>query len=99
MLPRGSASSGGVVVCYSQHMRLHIEMTDALVRRIDQRAGRRRRSRFIRDAVVAALTHEARWEVILSTAGAIEDAGHPWAEDPAAWGRRQRRGGGEPGGE
>jgi hypothetical protein len=66
-------------------------MDDTLVRRIDRLSGRRGRSRFIRDAVEAALTHRDRAKLILATHGTIHDAGHVWDENPAAWVRRQRR--------
>jgi predicted transcriptional regulator len=71
---------------------MHIEMDDDLVRRIDAAGGRRQRSRFVREAVIAALEHRERWALIESVKGAIADGGHDWDRDPAAWVRRQRRG-------
>ena len=72
-------------------MRVHIELDDALVGEIDQRAGSRNRSEYIRRAIAAALRESARWEMIESAAGAIPASGHDWDEDPAAWVRSQRR--------
>jgi metal-responsive CopG/Arc/MetJ family transcriptional regulator len=72
-------------------MRVHIELDDALVHEIDQRAGSRNRSDYIRRAIAAALGDSARWEMIESAAGAIPATGHEWDEDPAAWVRSQRR--------
>jgi hypothetical protein len=34
---------------------------------------------------------ERRWELIESAFGSIEDTGHEWDDDPAAWVRAQRR--------
>ncbi|HZA60753.1 MAG TPA: ribbon-helix-helix domain-containing protein [Actinomycetota bacterium] len=73
-------------------MRVHIDMDEELLERIDSVAGARGRSRFIRDAVAAALDHADRFELIMSARGAIADRGHDWDEDPAAWVRAQRRG-------
>jgi Arc/MetJ family transcription regulator len=72
-------------------MRVHIELDDALLEEIDQRAGSRNRSEYIRRAIAVALRDSARWEIIESAAGAIPDSGHDWDEDPAAWVRSQRR--------
>lgn len=71
-------------------MRLHIEMDDELVERIDEAAGPRGRSEFVRQAVRAALEHEERWRLIESAMGSIPDHGHDWDEDPAAWVHEQR---------
>jgi Arc/MetJ family transcription regulator len=72
-------------------MRVHLELDDALVAQIDQRSGTRNRSRFIRDAIAAALDESAGWDLVLSARRAIPDSGHEWDEDPAAWVSRQRR--------
>jgi predicted transcriptional regulator len=76
---------------YRRHMRMHIELDDALVRRIDEIAGPRRRSQFVRDAVGAALDARERAEMIRSAMGSIADVGHDWDDDPAEWVRSQRR--------
>jgi metal-responsive CopG/Arc/MetJ family transcriptional regulator len=71
-------------------MRLHISLADDLVRDLDERVGPRRRSAFIGEAVRRALEDERRWELVEASFGAIEDAGHEWDADPAAWVREQR---------
>ncbi len=73
-------------------MRLHIEIDDELIERLDNAAGPRGRSRFIREAVEAALDQWARWQLIRSSSGTIRDRGHDWDDDPGGWVQRQRRG-------
>jgi metal-responsive CopG/Arc/MetJ family transcriptional regulator len=73
-------------------MRIHIDMGEDLIERIDALAGKGRRSKFVRDAVVAALEQRDRTELVLSARGAIAARGHEWDTDPAAWVRAQRRG-------
>jgi metal-responsive CopG/Arc/MetJ family transcriptional regulator len=73
-------------------MRVHIELDDSLVQEIDQRAGSRNRSEYIRRAIAAALHESRRWDMIQSAAGAISASGHDWDDDPAEWVRSQRRG-------
>jgi metal-responsive CopG/Arc/MetJ family transcriptional regulator len=73
------------------HMRMHIDIDEELVARIDASAGQRGRSRFIREAVVTALDQRARAELIRSSRGAIQNQGHEWDQDPAGWVRDQRR--------
>ena len=72
-------------------MRVHIEIETSLLRRIDEEAGERGRSQFVRQAVIEALEQRARARLIRSAGGAIADAGHEWDADPAAWVRAQRR--------
>jgi len=71
-------------------MRLHIELDDELVARVDALSGPRGRSAFVRAAVERAVLQERRWSDIESAAGAIADEGHEWDRDPAAWVREQR---------
>ena len=73
-------------------MRMHIELEDELVAQIDEIAGHRRRSAFVREAVHAALDQHRRWRLIGKAAGSIADSGHDWDDDPAAWVRDQRFG-------
>jgi hypothetical protein len=76
-------------------MRLHIALEDDLVRELDRRVGKRRRSAFIAGCVRRALDDERRWELIESSIGALADDGtRPWDDDPAAWVREQRFGSG-----
>jgi predicted transcriptional regulator len=70
---------------------MHIELDDELVAQLDELAGHRGRSAFVRRAIESAVRHELRWTDIESAAGAIEDEGHDWDADPAAWVRQQRR--------
>jgi len=71
-------------------MRMHIELDDELVARIDASTGQRGRSRFIREAVLSALDHQARTELVRSSRGSIPDRGHDWDKNPAGWVRGQR---------
>ncbi len=73
-------------------MRMHIEIDDALIERIDAIAGERGRSRFVREAIQAALEQHQRWAKLRAAAGALEGTTHAWDRDPARWVRRQRRG-------
>jgi metal-responsive CopG/Arc/MetJ family transcriptional regulator len=71
-------------------MRLHISLDDELVRQLDQRVGRRRRSTFISETLRRALEDERRWDDIEAGLGALADREHEWDDDPAAWVRAQR---------
>ena len=73
-------------------MRLHITLDDDLVRRLDERVGRRRRSSFISETVRRALEDDQRWEDIEAGLGALAGGEHEWDTDPAAWVRTQRYG-------
>lgn len=72
-------------------MRVHITLSEQLVRELDNRVGARGRSPFIAQAIKRALDDEHRWELIASAIGSIPDHGHEWDDDPAAWVARQRR--------
>lgn len=72
-------------------MRMHIELDDDLVAKVDELAGPRGRSAFVRAAIQHAVRQEARWADIEAAAGAIADEGHEWDSDPAEWVRAQRR--------
>ncbi|MDD9986171.1 MAG: hypothetical protein OXQ31_07875 [Spirochaetaceae bacterium] len=73
-------------------MRLHITLDDSLVAELDRRAGARRRSAFIAQAIRRTLDSERRWDDIEAALGAISDTGHEWDADPGEWVRRQRGG-------
>ncbi len=75
-------------------MRVHITLADELVAALDRRVGARRRSGFVAAAVRRALEDEWRWEQIESALGEVDDSGHEWDTDPAAWVTEQRRGDG-----
>jgi Arc/MetJ family transcription regulator len=72
-------------------MRMHIVFDDALVAKVDELAGPRGRSAFVRLAIERAVEQAVRWASIDEAAGAISDEGHDWDADPAAWVRGQRR--------
>lgn len=70
---------------------MHIELDDDLVAEVDEIAGTRGRSAFVRRAVARAVEQERRWSALKSAAGALEGRAHEWDADPAAWVRAQRR--------
>jgi Arc/MetJ-type ribon-helix-helix transcriptional regulator len=72
-------------------MRVHISLDEELVREIDRRAGKGRRSAFIERSVRQTLDDAARWDLIWSAVGGAADEGHEWDDDAAAWVARQRR--------
>jgi hypothetical protein len=72
-------------------MRLHIALDDELVADLDRRVGPRRRSAFIAELIRRGLEDERRWDDIEAALGALDDTGHEWDDDPAAWVRAQRQ--------
>jgi metal-responsive CopG/Arc/MetJ family transcriptional regulator len=73
-------------------MRLHITLDSDLVKLLDRRVGRRRRSVFISETIRQALADEQRWEDIEAGLGALAGREHEWDADPAGWVRAQRHG-------
>jgi metal-responsive CopG/Arc/MetJ family transcriptional regulator len=73
-------------------MRVRIELPDELSAALDEVAGKRGRSAFVRAAVQRAIEQERRWTAIESSGGVIADAGQDWDDDSSDWVRRQRRG-------
>jgi Arc/MetJ-type ribon-helix-helix transcriptional regulator len=71
-------------------MRVHINLDDDLVSELDERVGRRGRSRFVSRAVRLALAEERRQAQLRAALGSIDDTGHDWDDDPAEWVRQQR---------
>jgi metal-responsive CopG/Arc/MetJ family transcriptional regulator len=71
-------------------MRLHITLEDELVRSLDRRVGRRRRSAFISETVRRALEDAHRWEQIEAGLGSLAKEPHDWDEDGASWVENQR---------
>jgi Arc/MetJ family transcription regulator len=69
---------------------MHIELDDDLVAQVDQLAGARGRSAFVRSAIEAAVRQAARWSQLDAAAGSIAGHGHKWNADPAAWVHSQR---------
>lgn len=72
-------------------MRMHIELEDALVAKVDGIAGPRGRSSFVRLAVERAVEQEQRRAELRSAAGTIADHSHEWDADVAGWVRLNRR--------
>ncbi len=72
-------------------MRVHINLEDELVDELDKQIGKRKRSAYIASLIREALDERRRWEGIRAAYGSIEDGGHDWDDDPAAWVRAQRR--------
>ncbi len=72
-------------------MRMHIELDNELVARVDELTGPRGRSAFVRVAIERALEQEQRWAELGLAACSVEDQGHAWDSDPATWVRDQRR--------
>ncbi len=77
-------------MCKVTHMRMHIELDDALIAELDQLAGVRGRSAFVRTAIERSVRQEQRWRALRSAAGALASEVHEWDADPAAWVRKQR---------
>jgi Arc/MetJ family transcription regulator len=73
-------------------MRMHIELDDDLIAEVDELAGPRGRSTFVRNAVRTAVAQHIRRSRLQAAAGAIADEGHEWDADPATWVRQQRHG-------
>lgn len=73
-------------------VRLHINLDEELVEELDRRVGSRGRSAYIAETLRRALEDERRWDDIEAALDAIDDEGHDWDDDPAAWVRSQRRG-------
>jgi metal-responsive CopG/Arc/MetJ family transcriptional regulator len=71
-------------------MRLHISLDDELVKQLDERVGKRRRSTFISETVRRALDDERRWDDIEAGLGALAARDHEWDRDPAEWVTAQR---------
>ena len=75
-------------------VRTHVVLSEDLVRAVDALAGKRRRSRFIEDAVREKLKRETLLSALRETAGTISSADHPHWDTPeqvASWVRDLRR--------
>ena len=71
-------------------MRMHIELDDAIVAEIDAIAGPRRRSAFVREAILEAVDRHRRTACLREAAGLFRDSEHEWDDDPAVWVSYQR---------
>jgi metal-responsive CopG/Arc/MetJ family transcriptional regulator len=75
-------------------MRAHMVLPEALVKQVDAVVGKRKRSRFVEEAVREKLRREGLLAALKETAGALSEESHPeWAtsEKAAAWVRESRR--------
>lgn len=75
-------------------MRTHLVLPEDLVRQIDTTVGRRKRSRFVEEAVREKLRRETLLAAVKETAGSLSSQEHPhWAtsEEAAAWVRESRK--------
>ena len=75
-------------------MRTHLILLEELVKRIDGVVGKRKRSRFVEEAVREKLRKETLLAAVEQTAGVLADGGpSQWATpaDAAAWVRDTRR--------
>lgn len=79
----------GAVMCYDRHMRVHIELEDAMIRRVDAITGDRGRSEFIRGAVDHALQRAERMLSLRRAIGAAPGFGEHLDRDWIRTGRRE----------
>lgn len=74
--------------------RAHIVLPDELIRQVDAAVGKRKRSRFVADALREKLKREALLIALEKTAGILSAESHPeWATSrkAAAWVHETRR--------
>jgi predicted transcriptional regulator len=73
--------------------RIHLNLDEAMLRRLDDVAGPRGRSAYVRKALAEKLVRNWRWEQIMSAWGSIpEDGTHPWdGMDAGEWVASERR--------
>jgi metal-responsive CopG/Arc/MetJ family transcriptional regulator len=75
-------------------MRTHLVLPDDLVKQVDATVGKRKRSRFVEEAVREKLRRQTLLAAISKTAGMLSTEDHPqWttSEQSAAWVRESRR--------
>ena len=74
-------------------VRMHVVLPEDLVRAVDALAGKRKRSRFIEDAIRDKLKREAVLAALVETAGVLSGEEHPdWltGERTGAWVKESR---------
>ena len=74
-------------------MRTHVILPDELIKEIDEKVGRRNRSRYIADVVAERIRRDKLVETIRRGAGILSDEDYPeWStpEKVAAWVRKLR---------
>ena len=75
-------------------MRAHIVVPEKLVQEVDRVAGKRRRSRFVEEAIREKLSRQALGNALAVTAGALDPSEYPeWdtAANISAWVRAGRK--------
>lgn len=75
-------------------MRAHIVLSEKLLSEVDRIAGKRKRSRFVEDAVREKLSREALAAALRETAGSLNPAEYPEWETPeqvSTWIRARRQ--------
>ena len=75
-------------------VRAHVVLPEELIGRVDRVAGKRRRGRFVAEAVLEKLAREAQAEALTSGAGALDLTDYPeWStpERASEWVVRLRR--------
>ncbi len=75
-------------------MRTHVILDDNIVGEVDVLVGRRKRSRFVEEAIKEKLAREKLLNALKETAGVLSREDHPEWETPekvAAWVRDTRR--------
>ena len=76
-------------------MRAHVILPDELIDKVDEVVGKRRRSRFVEEAIKEKLRRDALLAALEETAGVLASADQPeWAtsDKVAQWVRESRRG-------
>ena len=74
-------------------MRIHVHLEDDLLAELDREVGQRGRSAYIEDIIRADLDRRRRWRLIWEALEGppIDDEGHVWDPDPAAYFHEERR--------
>ncbi len=74
-------------------MRTHVILSEELLAGVDTLVGKRKRSRFVEDAVREKLERERLGEALRATAGILSEEDYPYWSSPekvAEWVRRSR---------
>ena len=90
--PEAERDDRALLYAMYMHMRMHIELDAEIVAQVDAISGPRRRSTFVREAVVAAVDRHRRTSRLRGAAGLLRESRHDWDDDPAGWVSQQRSG-------
>ena len=74
--------------------RAHVVLPEELIEKVDKVAGKRKRSRFVEEAIQEKLSREALREALIKTAGILKTGDNPeWStpEKTSAWVRKIRQ--------